>query len=320
MREPARLRVVRPGFFTTVQDLGRAGFRRFGMPVGGAMDAVALRLANRLVGNPDEAAALEITIQGPVLAFETDTVIAMTGADLSPTLDGRPVPNWTTVAVGRGGMLAFGERRSGARAYLGLAGGINVPPVLGSRSTHCRSRTGGIDGRALIKGDELRGEPPWPGVTERLGRSVGREALPPYSPAPTLRAVLGPQAESFLPDAIETLTSCRYTLSPQADRMGYRLVGPSLAHAGPADIVSDATPPGSLQVPANRQPILLMADGQTTGGYPKIAVVISADLPLAAQLAPGDSVGIRLVGVAEAQALVRAQRARLAVALPPVGV
>jgi antagonist of KipI len=290
------------------------------MPVGGAMDAVALRLANRLVGNADQAAALEITIQGPVLAFETDAVIAITGADLSPTLNGRPVSAWTAVAVGRGDRLVFGARRNGTRAYLALAGGINVPPVLGSRSTHCRSGTGGIDGRALIEGDELRGEPPWPGVMERLGRSVAREVLPPYSPAPTLRAVLGPQADRFLPEAVETLTSSRYTLSPQSDRMGYRLVGPALAHAGSAEIVSDATPTGSLQVPANRQPILLMADGQTTGGYPKIAVVISADLPLAAQLAPGDTVGFRLVGVAEAQEVVRAQRARLAAALPPVGV
>lgn len=313
--EPARFHVVRPGFLTTVQDLGRFGFRRFGMPVSGAMDPVALRLANRLVGNLDQAAALELTVKGPELVFETDAVIALAGADLSPMIDQAPMPLWTALKVARGSTLGFGERRSGARAYLAVAGGIDVPTVLGSRATHLPSRTGGFTGRALDRGDNVLCGPPPPGVAKLVGRALPSSAHPPYSPAPTLRVVLGPQADRVSTEAIETLVRGRYTVSPQSDRMGYRLNGPPLVHAGAPDIVSDATPPGAVQVPANQQPILLMADCQTTGGYPKIAVVISVDLPLAAQLLPGDSIGFTVVDVQEAQAVARDQRAKLETAL-----
>jgi antagonist of KipI len=316
-RPAARLRILKPGLFTTVQDLGRFGYQRFGMSVGGAMDRLALRLANRLVGNPDQAAALEITVRGPELAFDDEAVIALTGADLSPSLDGQPQPNWTTVRVGPGSTLSFGERRSGARAYLALAGGIDVPLSLGSRSTHTRSRTGGLEGRALVREDELRGGAPSPSAWQNVGRSVSTAARPPYSVCPTLRVVLGPQADCFVPEAVERLTAGSYLLSPQSDRMGYRLVGAPLVHAGATDMISDATPCGSVQVPASRQPILLMADCQTTGGYPKIAVVISADLPLAAQLVPGDRIKFSIVTIPEARAALRAQRDDLDTVLLP---
>ncbi len=314
----ARLRVVRPGLFTTVQDLGRFGYQRFGMSVGGAMDRLALRFANRLVGNPDEAAALEITVRGPELVFDNEAVIAVTGADLSPSLDGTPLQGWTAIKVGRGGTLAFGDRRSGARAYLALAGGLDVPLSLGSRSTHTRSRTGGVAGRALVKGDELCGGTPNPATRQWIGRSVSAVARPPYRATPTLRAVLGPQADDFAPEAVDMLQTTQYSLLPQSDRMGYRLVGAPLARSSVADMISDATPCGSVQVPSNRQPILLMADCQTTGGYPKIAVVISADLPLAAQLLPGDGIGFSIVTLAEAQAALRDQQSRLDNLLPPI--
>ncbi|WP_447975043.1 5-oxoprolinase subunit C family protein [Nitrospira sp. Kam-Ns4a] len=313
----ARVRILKPGLFTTVQDLGRPGYQRFGMPIGGAMDPLALRLANRLVGNPDGAAALEITMSGPVLEFAAGAVFAVTGADLSPTLDGQPVPLWTAVAARAGSRLAFGARRAGARAYLGVAGGLDVPIVLGSRSTHPRSGTGGLAGRALRAGDDLRSGPPGADAARLAGRTVPPAVRPRYTAAPTLRVVLGPQADGFPPETIETLRGSRYVLSPQCDRMGYRLLGPALAHVGPAEIISEATPMGALQVPANGQPILLMADRQTTGGYPVIAVVISADLPLAAQLAPGDTVAFTAVSVPEAQTLLREQRARLDAAVPP---
>jgi antagonist of KipI len=316
-RQAARLRILKPGLFTTVQDLGRFGYQRFGMSVGGAMDRLALRVANRLVGNPDQAAALEITVRGPELAFDDEAVIALAGADLSPSLDGQPLPNWTTIKVGRGSTLRFGERRSGARAYLALAGGIDVPLSLCSRSTHTRSRTGGLEGRALVKGDELRGGTPGPSAWQNVGRSVSPAARPPYSASPTLRVVPGPQADCFVSEAVERLTAGGYRLSPQSDRMGYRLVGAPLVHAGAADMISDATPCGSVQVPASRQPILLMADCQTTGGYPKLAVVISADLPLAAQLVPGDTIMFTLVTLPEAQAALRVQRDELEAILPP---
>ncbi len=314
-REPARFRVIRPGLLTTVQDLGRFGYQRFGMPVSGAMDRVALRLANRLVGNPAHAAALEITVTGPELIFESDVVIALTGADLSPTINGAPVPLWTTLRILRGSTLSFGERRSGARTYLAVSGGIEVPLVLGSRATHLPSKTGGFKGRTLVEGDVLIGGPPSPNVGRLIGRSITPAARPVYSSSPTVRVVLGPQTDCFTADAVETLVRGRYTVTPQSDRMGYRLSGPPLVHDGSADIVSDATPPGALQVPANQQPILLMADRQTTGGYPKIAVVISADLPLAAQLLPDDAIWFSAIEVREAQAIAREHRARLEKAL-----
>lgn len=309
--EPASFRVIHPGLFTTVQDLGRVGYQRFGMPVSGAMDTTALRLANRLVGNPDDAAGLEITIKGPELLFETDALIALTGADLSPSINGLSIPLWTAMKIARGSTLSFGRRRSGARTYLALSGGVDVPVVLGSRSTHVRSHTGGFAGRALAKGDRLfGGRPPaeWLRLAERM---IPLSARPSYSPNPILRIILGPQADYFSDKAFEAIASGCYTVSPQSDRMGYRLTGPPLPHAKAADIVSDATPLGALQVPANQQPILLMADHQTTGGYPKIGVVISTDLPLAAQLMPGDTLTFSIIDVAEAEAIARKESARI---------
>ncbi len=317
--ERAALRVIRPGLLTTVQDLGRYGFRRYGMPLAGAMDHLALRVANRLVGNPDHAAGLEITILGPELRFETDALIAVTGADLSPVMDGAVLPLWTAVAVRAGNVLTFGQRRTGARAYLAIAGGLDIPLVLGSRSTHLRSRTGGIEGRALVKGDVLIGGEPSAGWRDLAGRSVPDSMRPRYSSAPTVRVLFGPQQDAFTTQALETLSSRRYSISPDSDRMGYRLAGPALPHSGLPEMVSDATAPGAIQVPPNQQPILLMVDCQTTGGYPQIAVVISADLPLAAQLIPGDTIGFSPVEAADAQAIARTQRADLNRLLPPVG-
>lgn len=316
---PARILVVRPGFLTTVQDLGRTGYQRFGLPLSGAMDPLAHRLANRLVGNADRAASLEITLWGPELRFDREAVIALAGADLSPSLDGTPIPMWEAVRVPAGATLAFAGRRTGARTYLAVAGGINVPLVLGSRSTHLRSGTGGFAGRALAPGDEVPGGRAADHALALVGRSVPSEARPPYRVEPTLRVVLGPQTDCFRPEAPDALTGAPYTLTPQSDRMGYRLQGTPLLHAdttGAPEIVSDATPPGSLQVPADRQPILLMADHQTTGGYPKLGVVISADLPLAAQLIPGESLRFAVVDVAEARAAWRAQEALLANKIP----
>ncbi len=315
----ARIGVVRPGLLTTVQDLGRVGYQRFGLPLSGAMDRPALRLANRLVGNADQAAGLEITLSGPALLFEREAVIALTGADLSASLDGTPITLWEATRVAKGSTLTFGQRRAGARAYLAVAGGLNVPLVLGSRSTHLRSRTGGLMGRALVQGDVLRGGRPASKAFSVAGRSVPPEARPLYQREPMVRVIPGPQADFFLPEALEALTGGSYTVTPQSDRMGFRLQGPPLIHAGPAEIVSDATPFGAIQVPANRQPILLMADHQTTGGYPKVGVVISVDVPLAAQLIPGESLRFALVDVGEARAVWRAQEARFARLMPSWG-
>lgn len=318
INQGAELRIVRSGLFTTVQDLGRFGFQRFGMPVSGAMDAIALRIGNRLVGNADQVAALEITIVGPEIAFEEPAVVAITGADLSPAIDGIPAASWTAIRIVAGSILTFGPRRSGARAYLAVAGGIAVPAVLHSRATHTRSLTGGFSGRSLAHGDVLRAGRPAPDAARFLGRTVPVSVRPRYDSTPVLRVILGPQVHQFTTAAVDALFSGVYAILAEADRMGYRLSGPPLPHRGPADMISDATPPGSVQAPANQQPILLMADHQTTGGYPKIAVVISADLPAAAQLMPGDQLRFSLVDASEASQIIRARHAELEAALPRV--
>jgi antagonist of KipI len=316
-RAGAELHILRPGLLTTIQDLGRVGLQCFGMPVSGAMDWFALRAANRLVGNPDGAAALECTVIGPAIRFDHDSVIAITGGDLSPTIDESPAPLWTAIGVRTGSVLAFGARRCGARAYVAVAGGIDVPVVLGSRSTHIRSQTGGLEGRPLREQDRVRVGTPGREVAGLIGRSLPVSVRPRYDPMPQLRMILGPQVDRFTAEAVDRLLAEPYTVSPEADRMGYRLTGAALPHRGPAEIITDATPPGSLQVPPDRQPILLMADHQTTGGYPKIAVVISVDLPLAAQLLPGDQLRFAPVDAVEAGRLIRERVVELDAGLPP---
>lgn len=309
--------VLKPGWFTTVQDLGRYGYQQYGVPVAGAMDSFSARIANRLVGNPDHAALLELTLKGPDLEFERDTVMAITGADLSPTIDGERAPQWECIQVSRGTRLRFGEPQVGARSYLAIAGGIDVPLILGSRSTHCSSDTGGLDGRPLKQADILRTRKPTKSVVRSIGKRLPARLIPRYGKSATLRVIPGPQRNDFPATSLATLIGSSYDLTPESNRMGYRLTGPRIIGKGSSRFISDCTTMGALQIPADGQPILLMADRQTTGGYPKIAVVISADLPLAAQLAPGDTIAFALSTVAKAQALLRKQRALLDAALPP---
>lgn len=315
--EPAHITVVKPGWFTTVQDLGRYGYQQYGVPVSGAMDRRSYTLANRLVGNRDHDAALEITLKGPELLFENESVIAVTGADLTPSVNGIGISLWSSVLVEAGSRLTFGARRAGARCYLAIAGGVDVPVVLRSRSTHIYSQTGGVKGRALAQGDVLVGRVPSPHTSTTIERCVPERLRPIYSTVTTLRIVPGPQLSSFSEHALEVLTTSPYHLTSQSDRMGYRLEGPKLAHAGAGQCISDGTAMGALQVPPDEQPILLMADRQTTGGYPKIAVVISADLHLAGQLMPGDTVAFRTTTLPEAQAAMKAQCKELDEGLPP---
>jgi len=317
MREPARITVVKPGWLTTVQDLGRYGYQQYGMPVSGTMDRRSFVLANRLLGNRDDAAALEITLKGPELLFEQDAIVAITGADLSPSVNGSEIPLWISLSVKAGQSLSFGARCSGARCYLAVAGGINVPIVLGSRSTHIASKTGGLKGRALMAGDVLAGGLPLPHQRQTIGRSWPKRLRSTYSPCQQFRILPGPQRDAFTVSAMEVLTSHAYRLSSQSDRMGYRLEGPSLALVGQAGYISDGTAMGTLQVPQNGQPILLMADRQTTGGYPKIAVVITADLPLAGQLLPGDEIQFAITTLEEARTALRTQWEDIQQALPP---
>lgn len=302
----AVLTIVRPGMLTTVQDLGRWGHQSQGVPVAGPMDAYSHRLANRLAGNDAYAAALEITLIGPELEADVEVVCAVAGAPFQLSLNGMPVAMSVPFVVPAGGRLKFGNRLAGARATLAVRGGVDVPAVLGSRATSIISRMGPFGGRALVAGDVLP-----------IGRAV---AQPQGSGAPLriphggarVRVLMGPHDAMFTAEARQTLSSSRYVITPQSNRMGYRLEGQPLTHVAAADILSDATPIGSLQVPASGQPILLMADRQTTGGYPKIATVITADLPLAGQLAPGDWIEFVPVSRAIAIDALRQQESRLA--------
>jgi antagonist of KipI len=303
--------VLDGGLLTTVQDLGRFGHQHYGVPVSGAVDRFALRVANRLVGNDDGAACLEITLIGPRLRFLADTVVALAGADLSPHLDGGPVATWEPFTVCAGSTVSFGNATDGVRTYLAVAGGgIHVPVVLGSRSTHVRSRLGGFDGRAIQAGDRLE-TPSQEALNGVDGRRLPRGQVPSYRHNHTLRVVLGPQDDAFTRLGIDTLLSSDYTVSSQSDRIGYRLQGPAIEHASSPDIVSDGTPNGAIQVAGDGMPIVLLADRGTTGGYTKIATVITADLPFLAQAAAGDTVTFTPVTVDEAHVLLREQEEQL---------
>jgi KipI family sensor histidine kinase inhibitor len=295
--------VVRPGLLTTIQDSGRWGYQHLGVPVSGPMDPASPRLANALLGNLPDAATLEATILGPELRFEQDATIAVTGGDLQPMLDGTPLTMGGAVRCPSGSVLRFGNRRAGARAYVAVDGGIAVPPVLGSRATHVMSALGGIAGRALRAGDRIP-----------LGDRQPSSALPARDRrtreggSVRLRVMTGPQLEYAHPSTLEVLQATQFTVSPQSDRMGYRLAGSTLPTRGTSgEMISDATVFGAVQVPPSGQPILLMADRQTTGGYPQVAVVITADLPLAAQLSPGESIQFELCSRADAIAALRAE-------------
>lgn len=318
MREPRPTSIIvgKPGWFTTVQDLGRYGHQHYGVPVSGAMDRAAHTLANRLVGNRDHDATLEITLKGPELLFEDEAIIALAGADLTPMIDRAEIALWTSLFVQAGSRLTFGARRAGGRCYLAVAGGIDVPIVLGSRATHVASRTGGLQGRALMPGDRLLSAvPPSRGTA---GRSVPASLRPPYSGEARLRIVPGPQCTVFGQEALQALASYSYRLSSQSNRMGYRLDGPPLAQPRTEPWISDGTAMGVLQLPPDGRPILLMADRQTTGGYPKPAAVIAADLPLAGQLVPGDAVTFAVTSLEEARTAFTLQWNAWDRALPPV--
>ena len=296
------LTVLDGGMLTTVQDLGRTGVQRYGVPVAGAMDPWALRAANLLVGNPDALAGLEATLAGPTIQFDIDAVIAVTGADLRPEVDGRPMAMWQAHRVRAGGVLGFAGARSGLRAYIAVAGGVDVPVVLGSRSTFTRSGIGGHLGRALRAGDHL----PIGACSPQVSRTTGRlppGAWPARGPIHHLRVVMGPQDDAFTPEGIATFLAESYTVTPHSDRVGCRLAGPRVAHRSGADIVSDGTAFGAVQVTGDGVPIILMADRGTTGGYTKIATVISADLGVAAQAAPGETVRFVRVDLAQARAI-----------------
>ncbi|MCM3714249.1 biotin-dependent carboxyltransferase family protein [Alkalihalobacillus oceani] len=312
--------VKKPGLLTTVQDKGRTGFQKFGIIASGAMDRYALRAANVLVENEEHEAALEITLVGPTLTFEEDALIAICGADLSPTIDKQPLPMWRAVFVRGGTTLSFGPAKHGTRAYLAVAGGYDIPEVMNSRSTYLRAGIGGYEGRALKANDQLyirkaEQQEKQEALRQRAGERPFYEATLPlfryirpfYEMNPLIRVVKGMQADSFEQESIDAFYREPFKVLPQSDRMGFRLAGPPLRLKHKEQLLSEAVTFGSIQVPSGGNPIVLMADRQTTGGYHKIAQVITVDLPVMAQLNLGAEVRFKEVSLEEAQLLLLEQ-------------
>jgi len=285
------------GLMTTIQDKGRTGFQQYGMPVSGAMDDFSMRVGNLLVGNEPYEAVLETTIIGPTVQFNVNAVIAITGANMNPQINSMPVPMWRSILVNTGDMLTFGGLISGCRSYITLAGGISIESVMGSKSTYVRGAIGGLNGKKLQIGDELNLGLKNKDLDPLLSKRIPRKFLPIYVNACEIRVVLGPQDDCFTQEAIRTFFESEYDVTNEADRMGYRLAGSKIEHTQSADIISDGITLGSIQVPGHGMPIIMMADRQTTGGYTKIATVISSDIAILAQLKPGDKVRFKQVSI-----------------------
>lgn len=308
------MRVRQPGLLTTVQDLGRPGFQQYGVVVGGALDGFAARMLNLCVGNADNAALLEMAQTGPDLVFEHDTLLAWGGADFAPTAGGEPLPRDRAVRIVAGEVVSFGLARSGLRAWMAVAGGIDVPLVMGSRATYRRAGVGGHEGRALVAGDALKLFAPSAWARQLLvtlaaqrKRAVAWTVLPELMGKPakpgTVRALRGPESEWFTKEARHDFFAAEWKATKEADRMGVRLHGPELARAEPREMISAAVNAGVVQVPASGQPIVLLPSRQSVGGYPRLAAVVTVDLGRIAQLRPGDTVRFVETTMATAHAL-----------------
>ena len=292
-------RLVKPGLLTTVQDLGRFGFQKFGVPVSGAMDKYAFAAANVLLGNKVSDACLEITLVGPELEVLNEAQVAVAGADFSFMVNGDFASMWQMLNVKKGDAIAFsGSACSGCRAYLSIRGGIDVPLVLGSRSTYTRGGFGGYEGRRLKAGDVIRTFAPRQFL--KTTRVMPRELIPDYEKEFFVNVTLGPQEDVFMAKGIETFLSSVYTVTSEADRMGYRLDGTPIERKSATEPLTDALTIGSVQVPGNGKPIILMADAQTSGGYPKIATVATPDVSRLAQAKPNDKIYFNKISLTQA--------------------
>lgn len=291
------LLVRKPGVLTTVQDLGRSGWRASGINPGGAMDTTAARVANILLSNDENEAVLEMHFPAGEFEFECDTAFALAGGDLAARLNDRDLRNWASFNAEKGDILKFTERRTGSRAYLAVAGGYVTDEWLGSRSTNLIAEAGGYHGRKLSAGDRIISRSP----QNVLELSCGPSIIPRYSRQPTLRVIAGPEFERLTALSERDLFNDTFTLTRDSNRMGFRLNGKPLFMLDRIDMVSAAVNYGTIQLLPDGQMVILMADHQTSGGYPRIAVVIAADIPLAAQLSSGDRAGFHLVSLAEAE-------------------
>ncbi|KMY52052.1 biotin-dependent carboxyltransferase family protein [Peribacillus loiseleuriae] len=310
------IKIIKPGLLTTVQDLGRYGFQKYGIIASGAMDQLSHRIANLLVGNDESKPALEITLIGPVIEFTETALISLAGGNLSPKINGCAIDLWRPTLVSKGSTLSFGPCKTGCRAYLAIAGSFQITTVMGSDSTYLRAGIGGFKGRALKAGDVLRSEPMSKCSTRIFQRLSKRLAERDYIEAtwmadpilsscymgkPPIRVIKGRQYHWFTEESKQDFFQKEFMVTSQSDRMGYRLKGEPLALATAEEMVSEAVGNGSIQVPAEGNPIVLLADRQTTGGYPKIAQIATVDLPIIAQAKPGDKLQFKLISLKESQ-------------------
>lgn len=293
------------GLLTTIQDAGRLGYQRYGLGVSGAVDVHAYIYANILVGNRKNEAVLEVTLLGPTIEFTSATVIAITGGDLSPTINGKPAPMYRALLIQKGDMLSFGAPRTGCRAYIAFAGGLAITPVMGSRSTYAKALLGGYEGRKLKTGDEIAFREPF-----FRPANISRRRMTPdvFGGSYTVRVLMGPQEDRFTQKGIQTFLSEPYTVTKDFDRMGYRLTGPKIEHVTDGNIITDGIVFGAIQVPDSGQPIIMLSDRQTTGGYAKIGSVINVDMPMVAQCKAGDTIRFVETDIETAQDAFLAQR------------
>ncbi|OKL36021.1 biotin-dependent carboxyltransferase family protein [Domibacillus mangrovi] len=308
------IKVIRPGLLASIQDLGRYGFQKYGIIVSGAMDSFSLRIANLLVGNQEGEAAIEVTMMGTSLQFEKDSLIAITGGDLSPVIEGKKVPLWKPVLVKKGSILQFTACRSGCRAYMAVFGGYDIPEVMNSRSTYLRGTIGGYEGRALQANDVLlfkKNEQAHDLVNhlKKEWKDKSFHTVDWYVPADQvlnkqeILVIKGAEFERFSSESKTTFFDEEFQITPQSDRMGYRLSGSELQLNEPFELLSEAVAEGTIQVPQDGNPIILLADRQTTGGYPRIAQIATVDLPAIAQLKPGEKIRFKEITLEEAEQL-----------------
>ena len=296
-------KVIKSGIFNTIQDSGRFGFQQYGMTVSGAMDSYALRIGNRLLGNEENEAGIEISIPGLSLEVLNQTVIAITAANFNPTINNFPVPMWEAIEVKKGDIISFDQIKSGCRSYLLVVGGIDVPIILGSKSIYVRGKIGGLKGRPLKEADIINIGKTNQELQNIIGRKVSVKNLPAYHEENTVRVILGPQDDYFTKDGLHAFLNSSYEITADSDRMGYRLKGSKINSKNGSDIITDGIPLGSIQVPRNGMPIVMLADRQTTGGYAKIATVISVDIDKFAQMRPGNKVKFTQINLEEAHLL-----------------
>ena len=295
------IKVVAPGGYTTIQDKGRFGFQHMGIPVSGVLDSFAFALANLLVGNLENTAVMELTVMGPCLEIQKEMDIALTGAKMGIFVNENPQDQWRSIRVKPGDIVNIGQVQSGCRAYLAFSGGIIVPEVMGSFATYVGGNIGGFKGRPLQKGDILETRDIPLSIKERI---IPNKFIPDYPTHAVVRAVLGPQ-DDYFDDGLRTLFQSEYMVTAKADRMGYRLQGESILikDGMPESIVSEPSMPGSIQIPPDEQPIILLVE-QTVGGYAKIATIISSDLPVIAQTTPGDTIRFKKIDLNIAHSLI----------------